>query len=115
MLHTGAGAHELDATFVHGAAVAHGVFVFQCAFQHVGEDFEVLMGMHGEAAIGADPVIVDDPQIVEVHVIAVKIAGEAEGVGGFQPTCIGMAALVGRANSQFQIGCCNRHGALLIS
>ena len=58
----GARAHALDLAGPDGAAAAGGILVLQRAFQDVGDDFHVAMGMGRKARAARDPVFVDHAQ-----------------------------------------------------
>ena len=99
-----AGAHELDLAGLEDAAIAEAVFVLEGAFDNVGEDFHVAVRVSGEAAAGSDVVFVDDAQATEAHVGGVVVIGEGEGVMGFEPAMVGVAAFGGAADGE-GIGC----------
>lgn len=95
-----AGAHELDLAGLEDAAIAEAVFVLEGAFDNVGEDFHVAVRVSGEAAAGSDAVFVDDAQAAEAHVGGVVVIGEGEGVMGFEPAMVGVAAFGGAADGE---------------
>jgi len=70
------------------------VFVFEFAFEDVGDDLHVAMRMCGEAVIGRDPIFVDDAQRTESHPFWIPVIVEAEGVMALQPALISAAAFV---------------------
>lgn len=93
-------AHELDLAGLEDASVAEAVLVLEGAFDDVGEDFHVAMGMGGEAAAGGDVVLVDDAEAAEAHVRGVVVVGKGEGVAGLEPAVVGVAALGGAADDE---------------
>ena len=61
----GARAHALDFAGPDDAAAAAGILVLHRAFQNVGDDLHVAMGMGRKARAARDPVFVDDAQGAE--------------------------------------------------
>ena len=58
----------------------------QLSVNDVGEDLHVAMGMHAEAAPGADPVFIDDPQSRNPMCLAIVVIGKRKTVvGSSQP------------------------------
>ncbi|MNE56549.1 hypothetical protein D3C80_1514610 [compost metagenome] len=61
--HAGTCAHQLHIAGDNHRAGAHGVFVRQCAFQHIGDNFHVAVRMRAKAATCCNLIIVDDQQV----------------------------------------------------
>ena len=93
MLDSGAGAHPLHVAGPDDRAVAQVVLVLQGAFDHVGQDFHVTMGMGAEALAGVDDILVDHAQDTETHMVRVVVAAEGKTVSGVQPAVVHVAAV----------------------
>jgi len=74
------------------------------AREHVGQDLHVPMSMFREPGAGRDPILVDDPQAAESHMLRVIVMGEAERVGGLQPSVVGHAAFLSLSNRDHRSG-----------
>ena len=92
MLHSSAGAHDLDLTGHQHSSVSHAVLVLEGSVKDVAEDLHVLMWMCWESRTWSDDILIDDPQRPEAHVGRVVVAGETEGVKTVQPPVAGMAS-----------------------
>lgn len=95
-----AGAHELDLTRLENAAIAEAVLVLESAFDDIGKDFHVSMGMGWKPAARGDVVFVDDAKASKAHVGRIIVVGERERVMGFEPSMVGVAALSGAADGE---------------
>ena len=70
------------------------------AFEDIGNDLHVGMGMGGKAATARDAVIVDDTQRPEAHVVRVVILAERERVAAVEPAEVGLSALIGATQGE---------------
>ena len=75
-----------------GTGVA--VLVLNGPFQHVGQDFHVLVRMGTEALACINHVVIDHPQRREAHKVRVVIVRERESMPGIQPAVVSVAAFV---------------------
>jgi hypothetical protein len=98
--HAAASAHSLHVAGADHRAVAHVVFVLQGALEHVGDDLHVAVPVGGEAAAGANGVVVDHPQGPEAHVLWVVVVGEGERVVRVEPAVVGVPAVFCFAEGQ---------------
>src|SRR5258705_4847908 len=87
----GARRHHLHVARADHRPGADAVLMLQRALQHIGDDLHVAMPMGVESAAGLDPVLVDDPQGTEAHVLGIVILAEREGVAAVQPSEVGDA------------------------
>ena len=71
MPHAAAGAHALHVARTDHAAGAHAVLVREFTFEHVADDFHVLVAVRPETRTGRDPVFIDHAQGAEAHVLRV--------------------------------------------
>jgi hypothetical protein len=53
------------------------------------------MGVGRESAPGCNPVLIENAQVAEAHVLGVIISVKREGIVGIKPPMGGMTALVG--------------------
>ena len=104
----GAGAHALDFAGPDGAAAAAGILVLHGAFQDIGDDLHVAMGMGRKARAARDPVLVDHAQRAEAFNGRVVIIAEGETVLGIQPVDLGVAALFRSADGDHLRPCFDR-------
>ena len=88
------GAHNLKLSGWHLLFVAHAVLMFHRAFQHVGQDFHVFMGVSAKALACVNHVIVNHAQCREPHKVRVIVVGKREGMPGIEPAMIRMTAVV---------------------
>jgi len=98
MLNTGAGAHTLNIARADNRPGPEGVFVLECAVQHIGKDFHVLVGMARETGAGSDPIIIDDAKRTETHVRGIVVFREREGVAAVEPTVSSPATVSASSN-----------------
>ncbi len=98
--------HALHIARPNDRAGADAVLVFEGAVEHVGNDLHVAVAVRAEAHAGLHPVLVDDPQRAEAHMLGVVIIGEREAVEAVEPAVVLMTAGFGRTNG-------NRHDVLL--
>src|SRR5579859_2148150 len=96
--HAGPCAHVLNVAWLYHRTVAHAVAVLQRAFEHVGDDFHVAVGMHRESASSGDAVVIHHAQGAKVHVFWVVVIGKRKGEMGVQPAMVGVAAFVAFEN-----------------
>ena len=89
---TGTGAHALNLAGADDRTVSHAVLVFQRTFQDIGDDLHVTVGMGRKTFIWLDPILIDNPQVSEAHMLRVVITGKGKGVIGIQPAVFGVAA-----------------------
>src|SRR6267154_5855436 len=73
--------------------------MFKRARQNISNDFHVAMRVRRETLAGPDSIFVDDAQAVEMRVRRVEVLIEREGVIGFKPPKIKVAARFRFANS----------------
>src|SRR5258708_39621584 len=78
----GAGAHALGVAGADDGARAEAVLVFERAFEDVGDDFHVVVGVGAETLAGGDPILIDNAEGAEVHVGWVVVGVEGEGMAG---------------------------------
>ena len=69
--------------------------MLQRAFEHVGNDLHVGVGMRWEAATPGDFVVIDHTQWAKSHVLGIVILAKRERVPAVEPAEVGVAALVG--------------------
>src|SRR6185369_2835629 len=87
----GAGTHALHLAGADDRTVAHTVLVFQRTFQDIGDDLHVTVGMGRKTFFWLDPILINDPQISETHMLLVVIVGKGKGMIGIQPAMISMS------------------------
>jgi hypothetical protein len=102
MLDALAGAHHLDLARFGAALVAEMVLVRDRAFDHVGHDLHVAMGMRREAGLRRDAVVVPHAQAAPVHALGIAVLGEAKMEVGVEPAVVRLAQL--RERSTFDHG-----------
>src|SRR6185369_12815346 len=88
----GTGTHPLHLAGTDDRTVTHAVLVFQCPFQDIGNDLHVTVGMDWKTFPWLNPILVDDPQLSETHVLLVVIIGKGKGVAGIEPTVVGTSS-----------------------
>ena len=76
MVHARPCAHPLDFAGADDSYVAHIVFVFEGAFDDVGDDFHFAVTVHGEAAGGGHNVVIEYAQRAKTHIGWVVIVVE---------------------------------------
>src|SRR3954464_769875 len=92
------GRHSLNVARADHRTGADAVLVLHGAFQDVGDDLHVLVGMRVKTAAWRDAVVVDHAQRADSHVPRVVVVAEGKGVTAVQPTEVGHAALLGGTN-----------------
>ncbi|MNR36640.1 hypothetical protein D3C85_1545860 [compost metagenome] len=101
---TGTGTHDLHIAGFSTALVAQAVLVGDSTLTYIGDDFHVAVRVRREATASGDQVVVPDPQVAPVHARRVVVFGEREVVMGVEPTMVGMAKALERAQLQ-HVGC----------
>jgi hypothetical protein len=91
----GSCAHQLDVAGHDHRARAHGVLVFQRAFQHVRENFHVPVRMLAETLRRCDAVVVDHQQVGKAVLLRVVVVGEGKRMTRTEPAVLRAAALIG--------------------
>ena len=81
-------AHHLHVTGLGAALVAERVLMGDRTFAHIGDDFDVGVGMRGKAGVRRDLVVVPDAQAPVVHIARVIVAGEREMMLRLQPAVV---------------------------
>src|SRR2546421_594112 len=81
----GAGRDPLELARAQHLAVAEAVLVLERPFQDVGHDLHVAVRVPAEAVARLYPVVIDDAQRPEPHLLRVVVVGEGEGVVGVEP------------------------------
>ena len=89
----GAGGHVLQLAGDKRLARAGRVLMLHRAFQDVGEDLHVAVGVLAKPHGWSNIVLVDDAQGAEAHLFGVVVVGKAEAEVRIQPAVIGMAAI----------------------
>src|SRR5690606_9221250 len=100
VLHTGAGAHDLHVAGPDDRAAAHGVPVFQSAFEHVGNDLHIPMAVGAKAAAGGDGIVIDHSQHRPAHLLWVVVVCERESMVAVQPIVVGMTSVFSATDIQ---------------
>ena len=77
MADPGARGHPLDIAGADNGPVANAVPMFEGALQDIGNDLHVAVSMGVEARPRSDPVLVDDSQRPEPHVIGIVVMAES--------------------------------------
>jgi hypothetical protein len=72
--------------------------VGEAAREDVADDLHVAVAVRAEAHARLHPVLVDDAQRPEAHVLGVVVVGEGEAVEGVEPPVLGVAPFVGAAD-----------------
>ena len=88
-------AHALHFAWPHHGAVSHRILVGQSAFDDVGNDFHVSVGMGGESCATGDAVVVDDTKGTVAHVVGVKVVGERETMMAVEPPVVRVSSFIG--------------------
>ena len=88
------GAHNLKLTGRNLLFIAHAVLMLYRAFQHVGQDFHVFMGVSTKSLTCIDHVIVNHAKCREPHKVRVIVVGKREGMPGIKPAMISVATVV---------------------
>ena len=101
--HSGAGAHPLNFTRTYHANVSHIIFVFQGAFDDVGDDFHLAMRMQRKTACRGDDVIIENAQRAKIQVLGIVIMVKREVPICLKPICFKMIAIT-RSNRLDQGG-----------
>src|SRR6185295_5687909 len=89
-----AGGHSLHVSRSNHRTVAHAVFVFECAFEDVGDDLHVAMSMRRKTTTSRDKIFIDHTQAAKAHVPRIVILIESERVIRIQPPMIEMTTLL---------------------
>jgi len=74
--------------------------VFDGAFQDIGDDFHIAMGMRRESLAGLDSVFIDHAQMAEVHVLRIVIGVEGKRMVAVEPAVVGRDRVRSRAGLQ---------------
>ena len=76
----GAGAerHPLDATGLERAILPEGIGVLERPLDHVGEPLDVRVRMHRPVGARDQPIVVEDPQRPDAHLLGIAVAVERE-------------------------------------
>src|SRR5579872_5347996 len=90
-----AGAHTLDLAGTNDAAAADGIPMLERAVDEIGYDFHVAMAVRLKAAAARYPVLVDDAQRSETHMLRIVIVAKREGMARIEPVDLGSAARFG--------------------
>src|SRR5579864_911165 len=90
-----AGAHALDLARTNDAASADGILMLERAVDEIGHDFHIAMAVWLKAAAARYPVLVDDAQRSETHMLRIVIVAEREGMARIEPVDLGSAARFG--------------------
>ena len=62
VVHSAAGAHQLDLPGFQHSSISHAVLVFKCSVKDVAKDFHVVMRMRRESGARSDDILIDDAQ-----------------------------------------------------
>lgn len=62
VVHSAAGAHQLDLSGFQHPSISHAVLVFECSVKDVAKDFHVVMRMRRESGAWSDDILINDPQ-----------------------------------------------------
>src|SRR5258708_36418295 len=89
----GAGAHALGVAGADDGARAEAVLVFERAFEDVGDDFHVVVGVGAETLAGGDPIVIDNAEGAVAHVGWVVAGVEGEDMAGFVAGAVGGPAV----------------------
>ena len=96
--HPSARAHALHVARSDGRAVAHRVLVRKFALEHVADDLHVTMPVRAEARSRRHPILIDDPQGAELHMLWIEIIRERKRVKRLQPTVVGISPVSAASN-----------------
>jgi hypothetical protein len=87
------GGHRLDFIRPQDVLLAGAVAVKQSAFEDVGHDLHIAVGMRSEASARCDTIVVEHPKDTEAHVLRIVVIGEREREVRIQPATIRMSAV----------------------
>ena len=79
-------------------AISQAVLMRQGAFENVGDDLHVLVPVRPKALARLHPILIDNPQYPEAHILWVVVVIEGEGVAGVQPAKIAAATFIAGSN-----------------
>jgi|SRR6185369_3826481 len=91
---SGACRHPLHITGTNYRTIPHAVFVFEFAFENIGDDFHVSMAMLAKAPACSNEVFVNNTQTPKAQVAWIVVLIERESVIGVQPAMVEVTALV---------------------
>src|SRR5260221_11067949 len=92
MASAGSRRHQLDIARADHRAAAKGIAVRQLALEDVRKYLHVLMAMGIETAAPCHPVVIDDPQRAETHMVGIVILAKGKDVKEVEPLKIVMLA-----------------------
>ena len=65
------------------------------AFEHVGDNFHIVVRMHAKAAAGRHAVVVNHAQAAEMHMLRIVVVRERKGEVRIEPAVVGVSAFLG--------------------
>ena len=90
--------HDLRRTGLEVAVVAEGVGMEEVAFDDVRERLDVPVRVERPLGAGHDPVVVEDAQRTDAHLLGIAVAVEAEVPSGVEPAALLAPDRVGLAD-----------------
>jgi hypothetical protein len=72
--------------------------MFKNAFEHVGDDLHVTVGVGRKPFTGGNAIVVQNAKRSEMHMVRVVIIGKRESEIGIQPAVVEMAAVLAFAD-----------------
>src|SRR5215831_7127217 len=100
-------AHPLAVTWPNYRAISQAVFVFESAFQQIGDDLHIAMRVRGKSMARLYPVLIDHSQGPVSHEARIVVLIERKAVAGVQPPVISATSFLATANRNHKIPRCN--------
>src|SRR5512136_62644 len=94
--------HPLHVTRAYHRPIAKAVLMRKCAFERIGNDLHVVVGVRRKAAPGNHPILIDHTQRAEAHMIWIVMMAEGEAVLTVEPVEFRSTSIFGFSN-------CHRH------
>jgi hypothetical protein len=88
----GAGRHHLHVAGPDHRSGADAVLVLKRAVEDIGDDLHVLVPVGVEPAARPNPILIDDPQGPEAHMVGIVVMAEGEAVTAVEPTQVHVSA-----------------------
>src|SRR4051794_17157683 len=99
MPYASACAHALAVARKNHCSCAQAVFMFQRAFQDVGNNLHIPMRMQRETFTGCDPIFINNPQRAEAHEARIVILVKGKRVFSVEPAVVAAPSFIAAPNT----------------
>jgi hypothetical protein len=88
--------HDLGRTGLEVPVVAKGIVMEEVPLDDVGERLDVLVWVERPLGSGNDPIVVEDPERTNAHLLGITVLVKAEVLSGVEPPALLAPDRVGR-------------------